>query len=207
MITLYEFPLSGHSHKARLLLSLLKVPHERVTVSGAERAHKAPEFLAMNPFGQVPVLRDGDLVLRDSQAILTYLARRHGGDTWLPSDPAQHAQVAAWMATAANEMTRCPNALRLHHKFGRDIQVGEAQQITAHLLAVLEARLSQYDWVALDHITIADIALFPYLALAPEAQIDLTPCPHVVAWLGRIQSLDGYVGLPGIPDHRHPPGP
>ncbi len=207
MITLYEFPLSGHSHKARLLLSLLKVPHERVTVSGAERAHKAPEFLAMNPFGQVPVLRDGDLVLRDSQAILTYLARRHGGDTWLPSDPAQHAQVAAWMATAANEMTRGPNALRLHHKFGRDIQVGEAQQITAHLLAVLEARLSQCDWVALDHITIADIALFPYLALAPEAQIDLTPCPHVVAWLGRIQALDGYVGMPGIPDHRHPPGP
>ena len=69
MITLYEFPLSGHSHKARLMLSLLKVPHERVTVSGAERAHKAPEFLAMNPFGQVPVLRDGDLVLRDSATL------------------------------------------------------------------------------------------------------------------------------------------
>lgn len=206
MITLHEFPLSGHSHKVRLLLSLLKVPHERVPVSGAERAHKSPEFLAMNPFGQVPVLRDGDLVLRDSQAILTYLARRHGADHWLPSDPAQHAQVAAWMATAANEMTRGPNALRLHHKFGRDIHVGEAQQVTANLLRVLESRLSQHDWVALDHITIADIALFPYLALAPEAHIDLSPCPHIVAWLGRIQALDGYIGMPGIPDHRCPPG-
>lgn len=202
MITLYEFPMSGHSHKARLLLSLLKVPYDSVVVRGGEREHKSPDFLAMNPFGQVPVLRDGDLVLRDSQAILTYLARRHGGDSWLPADPAQHAQVVSWLATAGNEMTRGPNALRLHHKFGRAILVEDAQQITANLLAVLEERLRQHDWVALDHITIADIALFPYLALAPEARIDLGHHPHVVAWLARIQALDGYVGMPGIPDYR-----
>lgn len=202
MIQLHEFPLSGHSHKARLLLSLLNLPYDSVVVRGAEREHKAAEFLSMNPFGQVPVLRDGDVVLRDSQAILTYLARRHGGDSWLPSDPVQHAQVAAWMATAANEMTRGPNALRLHHKFGRDILVAEACQITANLLKVLEDRLRTHDWVALDHITIADIALFPYLALAPEADIDLSAHPHVVAWLARIQALEGYVGMPGIPDYR-----
>lgn len=202
MIQLHEFPLSGHSHKARLLLSLLNLPYDSVVVRGAEREHKAAEFLSMNPFGQVPVLRDGDVVLRDSQAILTYLARRHGGDSWLPSDPVQHAQVAAWMATAANEMTRGPNALRLHHKFGRDILVAEARQITANLLKVLEDRLRTHDWVALDHITIADIALFPYLALAPEADIDLSAHPHVVAWLARIQALEGYVGMPGIPDYR-----
>ncbi|MCH8180398.1 MAG: glutathione S-transferase N-terminal domain-containing protein [Proteobacteria bacterium] len=202
MIQLYEFPLSGHSHKARLLLSLLHLPYDSVVVRGTDREHKAAGFLAMNPFGQVPVLRDGDVVLRDSQAILTYLARRHGGDSWLPGDPVQHAQVAAWMATAANEMTRGPNALRLHHKFGRDIPVEEARQVTANLLNVLEARLSTHDWVALDHITIADIALFPYLALAPEADIDLGAHPHVVAWLARIQALDGYVNMPGIPDYR-----
>lgn len=202
MITLYEFPMSGHSHKVRLLLSLLKVPYDSVVVRGGEREHKLPDFLAMNPFGQVPVLRDGDLVLRDSQAILTYLARRHGDDSWLPADPAQHAQVVSWLATAGNEMTRGPNALRLHHKFGRAINVEEAQQITANLLAVLEERLREHDWVALDHITIADIAMYPYLALAPEAQIDLGNHPHVVAWLARIQALDGYVGMPGIPDYR-----
>lgn len=199
MIQLYEFPLSGNSHKVRLMLSLLGLPYRSVPVNGATQEHKSRNFLAMNPFGQVPVLEDGDSVVRDSQAILVYLASRYGAPEWWPQDPAALAAVSAWLSTAANEVARGPNALRLHHKFGRTgIALDEATQITETLLGILEARLAQHDWIALDAPSIADVAVFPYIALAPEGRVELAPYPAVRNWLARMQALPGYVGMPGI---------
>ncbi|WP_028450179.1 glutathione S-transferase family protein [Chitinibacter tainanensis] len=201
MIQLYEFALSGNCHKVRLMLALLGIPYQSIAVNGAVREHKSPEFLAKNPLGQVPVLVDGDVVLRDSQAILVYLARQYGAeqaDFWLPNDPVGQAQVQAWLATAANEVTRGPNALRLLHKWGRTVAVAEAETLTAQLMAVLESTLSQQPWLAAPHITIADIALYPYIALSPEGQVPLAQYPAVCQWLARIEALPGYVVMPGI---------
>ncbi|WP_157669770.1 glutathione S-transferase family protein [Chitinibacter sp. GC72] len=201
MIQLYEFALSGNCHKVRLMLSLLGIPYQSIAVNGAEREHKSPEFLAKNPLGQVPVLVDGDVVLRDSQAILVYLARQYGAtqaDFWLPSDPAGQAQVQAWLATAANEVTRGPNALRLFHKWGRNVTVAEAETITAQLMAVLETTLSQQPWLAAPQITIADIALYPYIALSIEGKVPLEQYPAVCQWLARIEAQPGFVTMPGI---------
>lgn len=82
---LYYFPLSGHSHRAQLFLSLVGVPHELVEVDLAAGAHKQPDFLAMNAFGEVPVLDDGGTVIADSNAILVYVARKVGPSPWLPT--------------------------------------------------------------------------------------------------------------------------
>ncbi|WP_028451672.1 glutathione S-transferase family protein [Chitinilyticum aquatile] len=200
MIKLYEFALSGNCHKVRLLLSLLGLSYDSIAVNGAAKEHKSAEFLALNPLGQVPVLVDGDVVIRDSQAILVYLARRYGGTNshWLPDEPAALAEVVAWLATTANEVTRGPNALRLLHKWGRPVPQADAEVITAQLLAVLETRLSRADWLAGTAISIADIALYPYIALSPEGLVALTDYPAVCRWLARIEALDGYVGMPGI---------
>ena len=105
MIKLYDHPLSGHAHRARAMLKLLGLEYESVVVDLANNAHKSPEFLALNAFGQVPVLVDGDVVIRDSAAILTYLASKY--DTsgyWLPKDPALAAEVAAWLTTSTKEI-------------------------------------------------------------------------------------------------------
>ncbi|MCX7208600.1 MAG: glutathione S-transferase family protein [Proteobacteria bacterium] len=201
MIKLYEFAASGNCHKVRLLLSLLDIPYESIMVNGATREHKSADYLAMNPLGQVPVLVDGDVVLRDSQAILAYLARQYGeeqADFWLPNEPAALAQVVVWLATAANEVTRGPNALRLHHKWGRAINLVEAETITEQLLTVLNQHLAASTWLAAAHITIADIALYPYIALASEGKVDLHRFPAIVAWMKQIQSLHGYVSMAGI---------
>lgn len=199
MIQLYEFPLSGNSHRVRLMLGLLGLPYQSVVVSGATREHKSRDFIAMNPFGQVPVLTDGDAVVRDSQAILVYLASRYGGAQWWPQDPAALAAVSAWLSTAANEVARGPNALRLHHKFGRaGIALDEATQITEALLGILETRLAEHDWIALEVPSIADVAVYPYIALAPEGRVDLSAYPAVRKWLARMQALPGYVGMPGM---------
>lgn len=198
MLKLYQFAVSGNAHKARMLLSFLGLDYEGIAVDGLSKQHKTAEFLAMNPFGQVPVLVDGDFSLRDSNAILVYLARQYGNTDWLPDEPKALAQVMAWLATSANELAWGPSRLRVHYKFGREINVAESEQITANLLAILEAQLIANDWLVLDHITIADLAIYPYIALAPEGKVDLNPYPAILAWLRRIQALPNYVGMTGM---------
>lgn len=92
---LYHHPLSGHAHQARLFLSLLGVPHEAVEVDLKAGAHKRPEFLALNPFGQIPVLDDEGAVVSDSNAILVYLARNSGGPTGCRRTPRRRPQCSA----------------------------------------------------------------------------------------------------------------
>jgi glutathione S-transferase len=198
MMTLYEFALSGNSHKIRLMLSLLGLDYRSVIVNGSERQQKSVDFLSMNPFGQVPVLTDDDVIVRDSQAILVYLARKYGNEQWLPNEATALAEVAAWLSTAANEVSMGPNRLRLHYKFGRAINSEESRQTAINLLNILQGRLEKYEWLATDHLTIADIAIYPYTALAPEGRLNLESYPAVTGWVSRIQALPGYVGMPGM---------
>jgi glutathione S-transferase len=198
MIELFEFELSGNCHKVRLLLSLLELPYKSHLLKGAEREQKSTQYLALNPFGLVPVLKDGDHVIRDSQAILVYLARTYGNGDLFPDDPAQAAQVVAWLSTAANEVARGPNDLRLHYKFGRKIDIESAGAITENLLNVLNKHLQNHEWLATNAMTIADIAVYPYIALANEGRVDLTPFCHIENWLERMESLPGFVSMPGI---------
>ncbi len=198
MIQLFEFAPSGNCHKVRLLLSLLGQTYQSVVVSGVDGEHKSAAFRKLNPLGQVPTLRDDEVVVRDSQAILFYLARRYGNGHWLPSDPVLEAEVVAWLSTAANEVARGPADLRMHFKWGRAIDVEKATGICQNLLSVLEERLSGHDWLVGVRPSIADIAVFPYVALAPESRMDLGPYRAVSDWLRRIQALPGYVGMPGM---------
>ena len=198
MMTLYEFALSGNCHKIRLMLSLLGLDYRSVIVNGSEWQQKSVDFLSMNPFGQVPVLTDDDVIVRDSQAILVYLARKYGNEQWLPNEATALAEVATWLSTTVNEVSMGPNRLRLHYKFGRAINSEESMQTAINLLNILQGRLEKYEWLATDHLTIADIAIYPYIALAPEGRLDLESYPAVTGWVSRIQALPGYVGMPGM---------
>ncbi|MEA3182343.1 MAG: glutathione S-transferase [Gammaproteobacteria bacterium] len=122
----------------------------------------------MNPFGEVPILVDGDLTLRDSQAILINLARKYGGETWFPIDADAMAHVAEWLMVAENEVARGPYDARLHDKFGYKLNHRVAVEKSARLLDVVESHLGKRNWLALDRPTIADVACFPYIALGHE---------------------------------------
>lgn len=198
MIKLYEFALSGNCHKVRLMLSFLGLSYQSILVNGSAREHKSRDFLAMNPLGQVPVINDNGTVIRDSQAILIYLAHRYGAEVWWPNDSARLAEITAWLFTASNEIVRGPNALRLHHKFGRLINPVEAEEITEKLLNIMEEQLSKHDWIVSDTTTIADIALYPYIALAHEGKVDLSRFSSVLAWIARFKVIPGYLSMPGI---------
>ncbi|WP_281492812.1 glutathione S-transferase family protein [Leptospira levettii] len=195
---LYEFAMSGNCYKVRLMLSLLNLKYESRIVNGPEKEHKSSSFLEMNPFGQVPVLKDNDIVLRDSQAILVYLAKMYGGKDWFPEDSVKAADIVGWLSTSANEVSRGPSALRAHFILGRPINLEEAKSVTTSLLNVLEKKLSEFQWLVTNKVTIADIAIYPYIALAHQGNVSLLEYKSVREWMSRIEKLPGYVGMVGL---------
>jgi len=198
MIQLHEVALSGNCHKVRMLLSMLGLPYERLAVNLAAGEHHTPDYFLLNPFGEVPTLVDGEVVVRDSQAILVYLASRYGGERWWPRDPVRLAQIVGWLSTAANEIAAGPNSLRLHRKWGRSIDVSRAEAVTTRTLNAIERTLANHRWMVGDDASIADLAVYPYLALSPEGGVDLVPYPHVLRWFGEIRRLEGYIAMPGM---------
>ena len=200
MITLYGHEISGNSYKARLLLSLLNLEYEWVRVDLMKGEHKSPEYLAKNPFGQVPFLVDGGVQLADAQAILVYLGREYGGEQWLPLDALSLAQIIRWLSTAAGEVRQGPENARLYYLFGAgtNINIERATQKSEFILTQLEQHLSTRSWLEFDHPTIADVAIYPYIALARDGKIDLDAYPNVLSWIERIKQLPGYIPMTGI---------
>lgn len=198
MMRLHDVEVSGNAYKVRLLMALLGLKHEIVPVDFVGGQHKSPAFLALNPLGQIPVLEDGDTVLRDSQAILLYLARKYGSEKWLPIEPVALARVGQWLSTAANEIANGPATARLHDKFGFKVDGEKARELAHRVLGIFDEHLSQRDWLEMGHPTVADIACYPYLGLAPEGGVALEPYKSVTRWMDRIKTLPGYVPMPNI---------
>ncbi len=195
---LYDIPLSGNCYKIRLFLALLGKEYETIPVNAAAGENRTAAFLKINPRGQVPVLEDDGIVIWDSTAILMYLARRYGDETWLPLDATGLASVGQWLAVAQNEMLYGLARARAIVIFKRAGDIQEYQMIGSGILEVMEKHLEDRHWLALDHVTIADIACFPYVALAPDAGITLDHYPAIQAWISRIKTLPGYTGMQGL---------
>ncbi|MHB1565116.1 MAG: glutathione S-transferase family protein [Acidiferrobacter sp.] len=201
---LYDLERSGNCYKARLLLALLGVACERVTVALDNGAQRDPAFLRLSPRGQIPVLETDEGTLWDSTAILVYLARRFGGESWLPGEPLAMARVMQWLALEQNEgrygtARARAIALKMPSEFARTGHSEEAQRLAGVALATLEGQLGRQAWLAAAHPTIADIACYPYTALLPEGGMTLDPYPAIGAWCGRLASLPGYIPLPRRP--------
>ncbi len=190
---LHYFPLSGHAHRAHLFLSLLGVDHDVITVDLPNGAHKSPEFLKLNPFGQVPVLEDGDVVIADSIAIMTYVAKKRGATDWLPEDAESAAKVQKWLSVAAGQIAYGVCAARLLTVFNVPFNADEVIARAHAILAQIDDALSGKDWIEMGRPTIADVALYSYIANAPEGNVDLAAYGNVRAWLKRVEALPGFV--------------
>lgn len=195
---LYDAAASGNCHKVRMLLSILGIAHEVIPINLLGMEQKTSAHMARNPLGTVPVLEDGDVTICDSQAILVYLASKHGGETWLPRDPVGQAKVQQWLSFAVNELWNGPALARANLLFGRDIDLARAQAAANISLAVMDQHLEANDWLALGRPTIADIACYPYSALAEEGEMSLVPFAALAAWFERIKALEGYVSMAGL---------
>ncbi|NRG17488.1 glutathione S-transferase [Rhizobiales bacterium] len=194
-LKIHRFAKSGHSHRAVLFASLLGLDAELIDVDLAGGAHKTPDYLAMHPFGQVPVLQEGDQTIWDSNAILVHLAINHDASgAWYPQD--QRAAIQAWLSVAAGPLFNGPCAARLVTVFGADFDHERTKATAAALFEVLEKELGKRPFLVGDKPTIADVALYSYTAHAPEGGVTLEPFENIRAWLSRIEALPGFVAMP-----------
>mgnify|MGYP003129207117 CR=1 FL=1 len=204
MIQLYDYVLSGSCYKVRLFLSMIGKEYETIPVDyypGSE--HKTSEFLEINPLGQIPVLRDGDLTLRDAQAILVYLAAKYdAGRTWYPEDAKTQGQIAMWLSFAGGEIMNS-SAARLHDMLFYDFDIDKVRKAARSAFRVLDDHLTDReiagaDWIVGNAPTVADIACFPYVALSGDGGITLDDYNAVRRWIARIKKIPGFTLMPGI---------
>lgn len=192
---LYMTYASGNSYKIRVLAAILNVPYEKVLIDWENKEHKKPAFLKLNPRGQVPVMEIEGKVFWDSTAHLVYIARKYGGEQWLPTTPLELAEVTQWLAFAQSEIQF---GLQWARGVVNKLQFGSLQEYQGYgrrALELLAWHLNDHDWLAVGRPTIADIACYPYVKRTPGAGIMLDAYPAVVAWLRRCEALPGWLKL------------
>ncbi len=200
MLKLYDMERSGNCYKARLTLSLLGLEYSKQTVDLSKKEQLEPWFLAINPLHHVPVLDDNGTIVRDSGAILVYLAVKHdAARAWYPTDAKSMAETQQWLAYANNEILNTLATARAIAIGLRPGNLAESQEKARGTLAHLEANLKGRNWLATDRPTISDIACYPYAALVKQAEISHDAYPAIAAWCKRIEGLKGYLALPAHP--------
>lgn len=193
-IEIHSFPLSGHSHRVILFAALAGIAHEVINVDLAAGEQKQEAFLSLNPDGQVPVIKDGDVVVTDSNAILVYLSRKYA-PSFLPTDFKLEAEVQKFLTMAAGEIAFGVAAARLINVFNAQLDAEFAQQTGNSALNKLEAHLEGREFLVGDQLSIADVAIYSYIAHAPEGGISLEPYPNVRRLLATIEGQQGFVAM------------
>lgn len=196
MPKLYNFQRSGNCYKVRLMAALLDVDYERVDFDPPAGDHKKPDYLAINPMGQVPTwVEDDGTTICDSHAILVYLAKKYGNTDWLPDDPAGQAEVTRWLSFTAFEILSGIAFTRAIKIMGRPGDFDTQREMGLKAMSVLDGQLGRQPYLAANHVTIGDIAAYPYVSLAGDAEIDINDYPNVAAWAARIEALSNFEPL------------
>jgi glutathione S-transferase len=194
MLLFYDAPYSGNTWKVRLLLKQLALPHEVARLDLFKGEARTAEYRKTNPFGRVPFIVDDGFQLAESNAILLYLAR---GSALLPGDAKAQALIHQWMFFEQNQVELNIGLPRIFRK----TKAPEAESLDSYFrpraaaaLKVLERHLATRSWLV-DSYSVADIALFAYTHVAPEAGHDLAAFPAVSAWLARVRAQPGFFEL------------
>lgn len=211
---LYTYKESGNSYKVRLFASLLNIELEEVEIDFFNEQHHSEEFLAINPRGTIPTLVDGDKTFTDSSAILVYLAGIHSGpgstkvpSSYWSSDAVEQAQIVDWLAFTASwvqfGVCRARGVVSFPEFGGGQSteQILADAKIRGHKsLVILNKKLEKEEWLSLGRPTIADIAVFVYVALAPMGDISLEPYSAVKSWIARVRGLPNFIPIDGLDD-------
>jgi glutathione S-transferase len=193
-VRLYDYGASANCLKVRILLRLLDVPYEPVPTDIFAGESQTSEHLSRNPAGRTPVLElDSGEAIPESNAILFHLAR---GTAFLPDDPVAQSRVLGWLFFEQNLVEPNIGTARFWKLTGRD--AGREQVVARFLeadsaaLDVLERQLDGREWLVGDSASVADVGIYAYAHVAPDAGVGLEERPAVVVWLTRIESLPGF---------------
>ncbi|MCC5812901.1 MAG: glutathione S-transferase [Ectothiorhodospiraceae bacterium] len=183
--------------KVLWFLDELGVPWSHHDAGGAFGGLGSPEFLAMNPHGRVPVVKDGNQAVWESHGILRYLAASYGGERFWPSTPGDRAHIDGWMDWA--QTTLQPDFMKLFWSYYRTPeeqrdrnQIQAAQQACEHHSHLLDDWLDGRPYLAGEEFTLADIpagtALYRYF----EMGLETVRPPNVMSWYARLADRPAY---------------
>lgn len=198
-LRLYGIPTSGNCYKVELLLQQLGIPYETVLVNSREGENRRPEYLAKNPFGQIPALElETGTVLAESAAILVYLAE---GTPMYGQTQLERAEILKWLFFEQTRIARYIAITRFWVRAGK--AEANASLIEQNLksgtdaLQIMDAYLEGKTFFVGERYTIADVALFTYTHVAEQGGFDLKPFPNLQAWCQRVKATDHFFPLPG----------
>jgi glutathione S-transferase len=195
---LHDFLPSGNGYKVRLTLRWLGIPFEYREIDILKGESREPSFLAMNPFGQIPVLElDDGTLLRESSAIVVYLAE---GTPLLPHDKLLRARVLEWMGFEQTHVDGVISRARFRRTFPDAIPTREEEFAAWHAegheaLRVLDSHLSRRTFLVDDRYTLADIVLYAYTHVAEEGGFELARYDSLRGWFARVEAQPGYVPI------------
>lgn len=191
--TLYGFAGSGPTYTAALMLSLSRHVFSYIHVSLRDGAHKQPDYIVKNRYGQVPALRDGQAFYVQSAAILLHLSealQKFDGKT-----PVERGRIREWLFWSWDKLAVPMYRLRARNRgfrqFGDEVRVMYDTEAKA-ALAVLEHELARSEWIAGKRPTVADIGIYGVVRFAPDANVDLAHYPNVLKWKARFEALPGF---------------
>ncbi len=198
---------SPFAWRALLALELKKLPYESRLLSFSKEEHKTPAFLAMNPRGKVPVLKDGATVVSESLAILAYLDRKYPTPPLFGTTPEATAQIWTEISQALSYLEPPATAVARFAFASKPpaTDVGESVAEVKKELQRLDARLKGETWLATGELTAADIVLLPTLEIllraagkdtAKPLNLGVLPLekthPAIAAWRDRLRALPAY---------------
>lgn len=206
-ISLYDFELDENCYKVRMLLSVLGLPYRKIAVNMIPgREHLEPALLKLNPRGSLPILTDGAVVLSEAEAIMIYLARKYDRERGLlPAEPEGAGAVAMWMQFAIRDLHTAflARRLALFDEPGDEAALGRAARRAFRLMEdhMAAREFDRAAWFVGDAPTLADLALFPAIALSRDLSVEHEAYPALRRWMRRVRGIPGFITMPGIPDY------
>jgi glutathione S-transferase len=199
MLKLYDHPLSGNCYKVRLALSQLGVEYEKEYLDIFKGEQHSSGYQSVNPNRKIPVLIDGGFHMWESNAILLYIGRKYSPNGLCLEDLEGYGRMAQWLFFGKTSIDPNLAVARYFTKFlpseNRDEKrLNELRTQGNAVLGLLDSHLEANDYLA-GIYSMADIACYPYVNLAPEGGIDLSPYPSVMLWCDRIRSQPGYISM------------
>ncbi len=192
-LTIYGDSISGNCLKTKWVADYLDLDYEWVEINVVEGGARSDTFMAINPAGQVPVMRWPDgRILPQSNAIILYLAENHqGGGELVPADPFQRAQMMSWLFWEQYSHEPYIAVRRFRKKFLKQPDDEMSPDLLARgrrALGVMELHLTLNEYFVGASITLADISLVAYTRVAHEGGFDLSEFPNVQRWVARVET-------------------
>lgn len=199
MITVYGRATSSNVQPVMWTIAELGLESERLDYGHKYGGTRTPEYLAMNPNGLVPVVRDDDgEPLFESAAIIRYLAARYGDDSFWPKDHAARAQVDKWAEWSRAEVVRAFTVpifwavVRTPATERDEAAIARALEHLDAKLAIAEGQLARHAFLAGDHLSVADIQLGHLLFRYFDIDIPRPPRPALEAYYRRLAERPAY---------------